>query len=170
MLPTPTSNQCVKIVDLLAKENPKLVEDAVKRIEKPEPYYIYLGTAREVFAKFLEIRGLGKKQIQGVHISRQLVQERTLFISVILILYSPAVYNTNTSYAIENGVRHELEGMLLCNKEWVSQQVPKIAFDYSKNYQEFKGIIDELLIRIKSEIKEDQPEPERVNEAVGLFQ
>lgn len=170
MVTTPTSTQCVKIVDLLAKENPKLVEDAVKRIEKPEPYYLYDRTMGPVLERFLEKRGLKEEDIQGVHISRQMVWERTLFIAVSLMLYSPAVFIRAVKYNIENGVRHELEGILLCNEEWISQQVDKISFDYNSNYQEFRDTINDLLSYIKENVKEKQVAKEEIKEPLEMFQ
>lgn len=166
----PPTTLCVKAVGYIQKVNPNYLEDILKRIEKPEPHFLYIRTMSEVLEKFLQRRNLTEENIQGVHISRQMVFERTIFIAVILWLYSPAVYIRATKYNIENGVRHELEGILLCNEEWISQQVDKISFDYNSNYQEFRDTINDLLSYIKENVKEKQVERELVKEPMSMFQ
>lgn len=160
----------LKAFEYLEKENKMLIEDAVKQVEKIEPHYHYLATLSKIFEKFLEFRELREEDIQGVHIARNLVAERTLFIAVVLWLYSPSVYNGNVDYSIENGVRHELEGILLCNETWISQQVKPISFQYRTNYQDFKDDINSLLAFIKSEVKEKAVIEMEAREPMTMFQ
>ncbi len=157
---------CVKIVEYLKKEQPLLIKDAAKQVEKIEPHYHYFGrTLCKIFGVFLERRNITEEYIQGVNIPRQAVAERTLFIAVVLWLYSPAVFNTKVSYNVEDGVRHELEGILLCNESWISQQVSTITSYYNSNYQEFRDMVNSLLEFIKAEVNEKkvietEPKPE----------
>lgn len=165
----PKPGLCIKIVEHLQKENPLLIEDAAKQVEKIEPHFHFFFLIYPILSYFCAKRRIQPSQIKGVHLSRQMVYERTLFIAVVLRLYSPSIFRTNVSYNVEDGLRRELFGLLQCNKEWISQQVDGIARNYNRNYQEFKDQVNDLLMFIKSEVKEVVVE-EEVKQEVELFQ
>jgi hypothetical protein len=169
-MPDYTNGQKLKAFEYIEKNDRKLAEDAINQIEKVQPHYKYLTTLLKVFQHFLSHQGLEEKQIQGVHIPTRFVYQRTLFIAVSLWLYSPSIYNRKTKYSIENGIRHELEGLLLCNEQWISQQVDKISFDYSSNYMEFKDTINNILNYVKANVKEKQVEVQETKPELTMFQ
>ena len=101
---------------------------------------------------------------------RRFVYERTLFISVVLWLYSPSIYNSKVNYDVENGVRKELEGILLCDETWISQQVKLVAHEYREDYMEFQQKVDALLYYIKENVIEKRVEvDDNTDENKGLF-
>jgi hypothetical protein len=164
-------NQAGKIVEYLQKEQPALIEDAIKQVEKPEAYYQFFITIPEIFEKFCQKRNLKKQDIKGKRISRENIQERLLFIAVILKLYSPAIFKTTVSYSVEDGLRHNLYGLLHCNKEWISQQVDGIGRLYNQRFNDsYRVQVDDTVDYIKTQVSEYFDVEEEVKPEIELFQ
>lgn len=160
------SSLCVKVVEHLLKESPLLIQDVVKQVEKPDPFFNYYHLLPKILNVFCAKRNISVQDITGVHIPRQAVHERVLFIALTMKLYSPGVYKG--IYSIEDGLRHEVAGMLQCSPQWISQQVGTIVLWYNRNLLEFGDIINEIISVITKEI--DIKEVMEESKSVELFE
>ncbi len=148
----PKASICVKVVEQINKDNPEIIESAIKIIEKPKAGLDYLHLLPIVFYKFCKKRSIEPSYIIGVNIERNAIHERTLFIGVVLKIYSPGVFKS--IYNIDDGVRHELEGMLKVQPHWISQQVGSIVLWYNRDHDNFRANIDEVVNEVITEKEE----------------
>jgi hypothetical protein len=158
----------VKAIERLYKTNREIVDEAIKEVEKPLPYFDYIFLFPKILTKFCEEKGYPEDHIKGVDIKAQRKWEQTIFIAVILKLYSEAVFKQ--IYDIENGVRHNLAGMLECNEHGISQTIPKII-QYMTVYDEFKDQVIKYTDLMKSEFKVKKVDDgSGFDGGVGLFE
>jgi hypothetical protein len=158
----------VKAIQRLYKKNRELVTETIKEVEKPAPYYDYIFLFPKILSKFCEVKGYPETNIIGVDLGGQRKWEQTIFVAVILKLYSEAVFKQ--IYDIENGVRHNLAGMLECNEHGISQTIPKII-QYMGIYDEFRDQVVKYTDIMKEEFKVKRVEDDNVGfVGMGMFE
>jgi hypothetical protein len=72
-----------KAIAHLYKNNKQLVEDAIKEVEKPKPYFDYIYLFPRMLTRFCELKGYPESHIIGVDIGQQRKWEQTIFIAVL---------------------------------------------------------------------------------------
>lgn len=163
----------VKAIEYLQKHYPKIVNEAVQQIEKPEADFNFFFTLLQVFHKFCEKKDVSMEYIKGEEKGNKHVWDRTVLLAIVFKLYSPEVFIKPEGYKehcynLRNGLREELAGMLECHPTWISQRVGSIVVWMEKdNYTEFRTQVNDFVQYMKHEIHVKEVEK---SEPITLFQ